>query len=224
MKTLQSNRRPKSIRLASERGSLTIDYLFALILVLGFGAVVMAFSTTLATVEVVQYAAFAGARRFFAGNDNFGDQANAAQSAISTVLNNQFIAPLLANGWFTASAPVICGGPNSNNLPICSKFERYGGGEQGPYGTFEGVIIPFQANLLDFHVPFFGSTVKSGTSGAKQTFQVNINSFLGREPSFQECRQYWEDRWANIQKLGYHLPAGANASTTKVLVELDNGC
>ena len=210
----------------SERGSLTIDYLFALILVLGFSLIIMAFSATLVTVEVVQYAAFAGARRFFAGNKTFGAQEVAAESAVQSVLNNQKynIAPLFNSGWFATGNPEICGGPNTQNSPtICSKFEN-GGGEQGPWGTFEGVIIPFYADVLNFHVPFFGSTVKTSASGANQTFQVNINSFLGREPSFSECHSFWHDRWSEIQNLGYRVPAGAKVSAKSVVVELDNGC
>lgn len=215
--------------LNSERGSLTIDYIFAIVLVMGFCMAVMAFSSTLVTVEVVQYAAYAGARRFFAGNMDMAAQESAGSSAIAGILNNKIVQPMFQSGWFALSnsnTPVeFCVGQGdpgqSNNNPTdCSKFSNSGSvGNQGPYGTFEGVIIPFDAKLLAFKVPFFGSTIKSSSSGTNQGFNVDINSFLGREPTFSDCEGFWNNRWKAIQALGYKVPSSTNPP-----VEMDNGC
>ena len=47
-----------------EAGILTVDYLFAIILAMGFVALLFAMSLTLTVVEVVQYMTFSSARSY----------------------------------------------------------------------------------------------------------------------------------------------------------------
>ncbi len=223
--------------LNNNRGSLTVDYMFALVLVIGFCLVIMAFSTTLVTVEVVQYAAYAGARRYFAGNLCDGEQTRCAdsqqaagQAAIQSVLSNSVIAPLVQNGWFTIgdnSGPFYVGQNVASAYP---SFGQAASLSQPYHDTFDGAVIPFQANILAFQIPGFGQTIKANYAGNKGGgFTVDINSFLGREPTFDECKSFWDNRWQQIQKLNSSYgQAGSTGvlggSTTQAVEVIDNGC
>ena len=206
----------------NNRGSLTVDYIFAFILVMGFCLVIMAFSTTLVTVEVVQYAAYAGARRFFAGNMDVNAQQQIGMATISGILKSPAAAALVNNSWFSVGGGQIY--VNPGDVTTNPSFSQINPDAQ--HDTFEGVVIPFTANILNFQIPGFGQTVKTNQSGSNTGFTVNINSFLGREPTFQECRDFWDQRWQQIQKLssGASATGVMGASSASAVEVIDNGC
>ncbi len=211
----------------NSRGFITVDYLFAFFLVSGFCLVIMTFSATLSMVETVQYMAFAGARNFFAGNSDLQAQKNAATKKLATLAANPAVAPLFVGNWFKAdiaNAIIDYDIPNHEQA-----FQNYAPSDPSR-NLFHGVVIPFQANILAFQIPFFGSTTKSSTesSGKSPTFTTNITAFLGREPTFQECNEVFnQNRWENIKRLP--VPAGSSyapprgAQTDYVFIN-DNGC
>lgn len=206
-------------KIQNNRGSLTVDYMFAFILVMGFCLVIMAFSTTLVTVEVVQYAAYEGARRFFAGNMDANTQQNLGMTTMSGILKNKAVAALVNNGWFTVGGGQIYANPgDATTNPAFSQLSP-----DPNHDTFEGVVIPFTANILNFSIPGFGQTVKTNQSGSNTGFTVNIDSFLGREPTFQECKDFWDQRWQQIQKLSSSYQ-GAGAAAGGAVEVIDNGC
>ncbi len=205
-------------------GFITVDYLFAFFLVSGFSLAIMTFSATLSTVEIVQYMAFASARNYFAGNVSELKQKEAAATKFFELKDNPVIAPLLNGGWFEV--------PDNSyivdyNLP--AKYNDYKNfGENPSINLFHGVAVAFKAKILDFQVPFFGSTKKSdGDSSKTQGFTTNITAFLGREPSFEECNLFNEDRWEKIKELANSVGASnysAAAGDNDYIVINDNGC
>ncbi|MCB0350136.1 MAG: hypothetical protein KDD38_03065 [Bdellovibrionales bacterium] len=208
-------------------GFITVDYLFAFFLVSGFSLAIMTFSATLSMVEVVQYMTFASARNYFAGNLTEPKQREAAATKFFELKADPVIAPLLNGGWFDV--------PDDSyivdfNIPEkYPNFKNYSGNPD--INLFHGVIVTFNAKILDFQIPFFGST-KSGNLDSEDSakgFTTYITSFLGREPSFRECNEFFnEKRWEYIKQLptskvgavGY----GAAEGDSDYIVINDNGC
>lgn len=210
----------------NNRGILTVDYLFAFFLVSGFSLIIITFSVTMSTVEVVQYMTFASARNYFAGNVNEEAQKESARRKFFTLKSNAAFGPLLNNGWFSVPDESFI---VDYNIP--DKYSQYAGyspsAEGAERNVFHGVAVSLVASILNFSVPFFGSTAPTQTNDdAPPGYFTNITSFLGREPSFDECLSFSEQRWEQIQKLD--VPFGAPYSQANsvggYVVMNDNGC
>lgn len=209
----------------NSRGSLTVDFLFAFFLVCGFSLVVITFSATLTMVEVVQYMSFSSARQYFAANVSEEKQKEAAAEKFFSLKSNPIIAPLLNGGWFNVPDESFL---VASNIPEkYPAFQNYRP-EDPKINLFHGVIVRFQAKILDFQIPLFGGSKKSdaeddeGSSG----FSTHITAFLGREPSFEECNLFNENRWENIQRLPNSVGASpystAGDKSSYVIIN-DNG-
>lgn len=208
----------------NERGSITVDYLFAFVLVSGLSMIVMTFSATLSMVEVVQYMTFASSRNYFASHRSEAKQKEAARKKFIELKNDPVIAPLLSGGWFDVPEDKMI-----IDFDIPGKYPEYKDytPSEERINLFHGVIVEFNAKILDFQIPFFGSTQKQDRGGASSGgFTTHITSFLGREPTFNECSDFNNARWENIKRLTNNTGAAAysGARIDKITVILDNGC
>jgi hypothetical protein len=211
--------------MTNARGSITVDYLFAFFLVSGFCLAVITFSATLSMVEVVQYMTFASARNYFSGNVSEPKQKEAAAKKFGALKANPVIAPLLNGGWFEVPENSYIVDYNISKYPGFEDYEP----DPGQANLFEGVVVTFNAKLLDFQVPFFGGTKKKDRAGnTSSAFETKITSFLGREPSFQECSDFNDERWKEIKKLPNSIGAApystAPGGDTAYIAINDNGC
>jgi hypothetical protein len=191
--------------LKNNKGILTIDFLFAFILVFGLVGIFFAMSLTLSVVEVVQYMTFASARNYFAAHLNEEMQRQQADSKFASLKEHPTFKPLFTNGWF-----------------ILSNYETRSFAEDYPttppqYSTFWGSAVNFEAKMLDIKIPMFGSTSKKeGKSG----FSTRISSFLAREPNSDECMSFVKQRFTLLtSKFG----AGSANASAYVPID-DNGC
>jgi hypothetical protein len=212
----------------NNRGSLTVDFLFAFFLVAGFSLVIMTFSATLSTVEVVQYMTYSAARNYFAGNVNEPRQKQLAAAKFAELKQSRVIAPLLNGGWFEVPDEKII---IDFNIPAkYQEFQEYAEGQAPERNLFHGVIVLLNAKILSFQVPFFGSTQKGGNKKNRGSgFSTYITAFLGREPTFEECSEVFnEERWKKIKKLPNNRGAStydqAKSSDSDYVVMNDNGC
>lgn len=207
----------------NNKGSLTVDYLFAFFLVSGFCLVIMTFSATLSTVEIVQYMAFASARNYAAGHENESKQKEAALKKFAELKANPVIAPLLSGGWFNVPDDSVIVDYNiPNKYPT---FQDYL--EDESINLFHGVIVLFQAKILDFQVPFFGGTKKQDQNNADNSgFETHITAFLGREPTFDECNEFNHQRWEKIRSLSNRVGATPYSAAPGGFYTTinDNGC
>lgn len=205
----------------NSRGSITVDYLFAFFLVSGFSMVIITFSLTLTMVEVVQYMSYAAARNYFAGHISQDRQSRAAAEKFFSLKTDPAIAVLLSGGWFEVPNQSFMA---SSTITQVEPFREYNPNPQ--HNLFHGVVVAFNAKILDFQVPFFGSTKKSNADGEAQGFKTNITAFLGREPTFTECNRFNADRWTAIRRLPA-LNGASNYSysppTSEYIVINDNG-
>ncbi len=205
-------------------GLITIDYLFALVLVSGFSFILFAMSLSLSMVEVVQYMTFASARTFFAGGMNEEQQRTDAILKFQDLQQSETLQPLLSSGWFEVGV-----GGFSKKLTVGSdlpamKPELKDYAQDPNSNLFTGAVVWFTANVLDFNIPFYGSTVNDDMRGGSE-FGAYIGSYLGREVTQEECENMIVDRWEKIKQ----LPTGGNAPYTQVqddsyVAMADNGC
>lgn len=192
----------------NQSGILTVDLLFGLTLVMGIMVIVFSLAFALSVIESIQYIAFASSRTYFAGHLNRDYQQRLAERKASQLIGTPGLKQLLNKNWFELN-------------PVVGDFRSsYTGTSQ-----FIGTQIQFTAKMLDFKIPFFGSTTGGGSDG----FKSKVNSFLGREPTTDECLQFFQGRWNGILNMvpksasgqPYNV-AGGNGSDN--LPFDDNGC
>jgi hypothetical protein len=187
----------------NQSGAITLDFIFALVLVLSMTLLLGVFSFSLSVVESVQYLTFSSSRAYFAGHINPEEQRKAAEKKFNTLSTTGSYRKLLKKDWFAVSVDKI--GDSS---------EIYNGQEDRD--IFEGVRTKIVVGLLELQIPLFGST-KGDTP-----FEAYITSFLGREPTSEECMSMVTERFNEILKLGSYTGGNVNASSYAVFD--DNGC
>lgn len=212
-----NTQKPLSV-LNSERGILTIDFIFAFIMVMGFASLMFALSMTLTLVEVTQYITFASARNFYAAHIAPPAQEAMATNKYEELTNDAVFAPLYKNGWFSIQHPPVVG-------DISIKFPEYQTTNAGDPNLFWGVGTSFVARMLDFNIPIYGSTTNEG-DGSGDGFNTFIASYLGREVTTNECVNFSRNRWISIRKLSTIGSVGYSANTSDggYLTFTDDGC
>lgn len=201
----------------NQRGMITVDFIFALVLVLGFSALLFSLSITLTVAEVTQYITFASARNYMAAHVNPDLQRQTAQQKYMNLLGQPVLNKFFVNGWFQVSAEPDVG-------DISRIIEGYNRGNTDP-NKFWGVGTQFTALMLDFSIPFYGSTTNDGRGGTG--FRTYLGSYLGREVTSSECLAFMSQRWRAIRALpvssglvGYSSNTGENGYFNYE----DNGC
>ena len=203
-------------RKKGESGQITIDFIFALILTLGFFVLLFTMTFTLSVVEVAQYITFSTARAMSASNKDPTVQVEVARRKYSSLLGEGSPVRSLfqGGGWYSLSSP--------SELDIRSGFDKdfsadLGAGDDRGH-VFTGVSTVFKANVLNLNVPFLGST-SDGEDGA---FSTRINTILIRESSQKECLDWYKARQSALGT----LPSGQSPyfSSEEVLLMEDNGC
>lgn len=209
--------------LSSEAGMITLDFLFAFVLVMGFAGLLFALTLTLTVVEVTQYITFAAARNYSAGHVNVIYQEQQARLKYKELTEGSVFTPLFSNGWFeVAKADAILVGDATQT------FVEYKPASPEDPNLFYGVGTPFIARMLEFNVPFFGSTTDEG-DGQGSGFKTFIASYLGREVTTNECLRFFNNlRWQKIRSLpvngGATYATSTPADDVSYWIVSDNGC
>ncbi len=190
----------KAHLLNSQKGLLTLDFLFASVMIFAFSAILFSFAMTLSVVEVVQYVSYAAARNYNLGHLDEDRQKERARQKFNQLISNPAIVPMLNNGWFTVG-----------EVQIDDFNDEY---QPNPDSdNFVGVRIPFSAPILYKRIPMLGTT-----GSDQDSFRTNIQSFLAREPSFRECQAFMSQRAQQMAALGFSF------DTNAVAIIMDNGC
>lgn len=201
----------------NERGFLTVDFIFAIVMIFGFTALLFVVSITLSMVSVTQYITFAAARNYDGGHIDLASQEKQAKAKYTELISNKTFKPLYAGNWFKVlSEPQI--GDHTQIIP---------GYTEATQGTneFWGVSTTFLAKPLDFHIPFFGDSAPD-SDGSGSGFKTNVGSYLGREPTQEECQKLIAQRWTAIRALSVANGAAYSQGTpsTGYFPMEDNGC
>ena len=189
--------------LQNEKGILTLDFLFASMVVFGFSAILFSFALTLSVAEVVQYVSYSAARNYSLAHLNEDRQRERAEMQYNKLAGDPRIRPLFENGWFEIFPAQISDFNDEYNPPSAQDSD-----------TFVGVRIPMSAPILHKRIPMLGTT-----SSNPDGFRANIQSFLAREPTFEECESFMNQRAQRLQNL-----SGLSFDITTTAVMMDNGC
>jgi hypothetical protein len=188
--------------MTNQKGLITVDFLFALVLILGFASLMFVLSFSLSMASITQYITFAASRNYFAAHLDQDLQQARAKAKYQELIGNPVFKPLYANGWYLIDAEPRIG----DHLQFKPEYEEAAGGTN----KFWGVGTSFTAKVLDFRIPFFGSTNPDG-DGSGEGFKTYIGSYLGREPTSAECIDFTAARWDAIR--GLSVSGGAAYST-----------
>lgn len=202
----------KNLVFSNQSGFITVDFLFAFVLILGFSAVLFALTFTLTVVEVAQYSTFAAARIYLAGHKSETIQRQVAANKFNELTTkNRVFAPLFKNGWYKVQEEPWIG-------DISNYMSDYATSE---FNAFWGAATTFNAPILQFQIPLFGSTDPNDKG-----FKTTIGSYLGREPSAQECTAFAKNRWIGIRALRVSGGVSYQTNTTPAgfTAFIDDGC
>jgi hypothetical protein len=195
--------------LRNESGLIAIDFIFALVLVFAFTAVLFALSMTLSVVEVTQYVTFASARNHFAAHVTKQKQEDLAREKYDQLISSPALKPLYNNGWFELKDFKV--GEGTDYQQLQNDPDTF---------TFYGSTVFLRAPVLNFRVPFFGRTASDENSA----FQAQIASWLAREPSTEECMNFNKARMQLIKQMGSNAYNITQLNENDYVVMTDNGC
>ena len=202
--------------LANQGGFITLDFIFASLLIAGMFTVVFAVCMTLSMVEVAQYLTFSTARVYFAAHDSESQMNSLAQTKYAQ-LSKQ--APF--KGLFFADESLFSMPAQPTIGDFNTDYPQSAGADSA---TFIGARASFRAKVLEFSIPVWGSvTAPASDPGEPDGFTANVSSYLSREPSGSECRAFNEARMQNILQLDQNFQKAA-ASAGQYQLITDNGC
>ena len=213
---MPDRRKNKFLKKDRSKGMVTIPFLLVLTIMLFLILSLFALSMTLVHVSVSQYMTYSSARKLFLGGMSMEDQKDQAMDHYPQ-LRNQFFPPGQWSGgddWFSIPETL-------KNDEIASAYQRYISYEQHPEkDMFYGVGIRFSSKVMTFQIP---GLVKSANSGP---FKANVHSYLGREPSKNECEvEFNEKRGTHICRIfSSNLIPNCDELLINHTGEGDNGC
>ena len=199
---------PNALRiLKDKRGFLTLDFIFAILLMFTFSAILFGFTITFSAVEIAQYATFAAARANFAANKNTDVQQKLGKTKFDELIKNKdsVLGAYFRNGWFSLS-----------DVKIADFNEEFSPDPNKDSDTFIGARVTFVAKILNMRVPLLGSTTDDDLS-------ANISSYLMREPTEEECLQFVKQRFSQIQNLRPGFSQGFIDPNAYAVIA-DDGC
>lgn len=159
--------------LKNQKGVLAFDFLVGFMIITSFFMLLVILSFTLSVVESMQYIAFATARTYYAADVSEAEQKNAAREKYDQLIQKEELKSLLRDRWFSM--------PDRESPDLFPDFNTD--------GIADGVRIDFTAKVLSFTLPFF-----LGRTGESNSFISNVNAYIGREPSQEDCMDYQRRR------------------------------
>jgi len=201
----------------NERGLITVDFLFSMVLIFGLSGLLFVLTLTLSLASVTQYVTFAAARNYTTAHIDPATQEQRGVAKYMELTAHPVFKPLYNNGWFKVDAEPNIG----DHTQVVPEFQQATEG----VNKFWGVGTSFTAMVLDFKIPFFGSTAPDG-DGSGEGFKTYMGSYLGREVTTEECLAFTAQRWAKIR--GLPVSGGASYSTgtgaSGYFPQTDDGC
>lgn len=193
--------------LKNNKGILTLDFIFAMLIMFAFSAILFAFSITFTAVEIAQYTTFAASRAYFAANKNSDDQETAGSNKFNELINAEKapLGTLFKNGWFTLT-PVMFSNFN----------EDYGADTDSDQDTFVGARTTLTAKILQIRIPLLGSTTEEDLS-------AQVNSYLMREPTEEECKDFVTNRFSHFVALDSRFSSSFVMESSYAII-MDDGC
>ncbi len=204
-------------------GFIILDFLFALVLILGLTSILFSLALTLTVASVTQYITYAAARNLYAAHLSLDTQFELTDAKYSALKEHPAFRPLFNNGWFQVAEVPLRGDLTQDFVGL--NYENVG---QGVQARFIGAATDFRAPILDRAIPFLGETFSDDISqGGGGRFETVIGSYLGRSPSTYECQVFMRQDRRYQAILELESPIGKYGdwiSNSSYHLITDNGC
>jgi hypothetical protein len=192
------------------KGSITVDFIFGVVIVAAISSILLSFCLTMAVVEIGQYISFASARTYFGAHKSERDQMDRAEAKFKNIMTNRALAKILKGDWY-----------NLKYLNTGDYRSLYSaGGLEHDNDTFFGNRLELEVKVLEL-VPIFKSIVGEAE---QNNYRTNLGSYLGREPNFDECMNFMRDRWKNFISSNPLTGASSGQNSDAYAIIVDNGC
>jgi hypothetical protein len=193
--------------LKNNKGFLTLDFIFATILMFSFSALLFMFSITFSAFEVAQYAVFASSRAYFAAAKNEEDQHTAGKEKFEKLIRepSSSLGNVFRNGWFEIS-----------DVNIDDFNGDFADDPNSDSATFIGARATVVAKILQVKFPLIG--------GGAENLSATPASYLMREPTEEECQNFTIERMEKMQQLRPGQFDNPNISAASYAVMMDDGC
>jgi len=205
---------------SSQKGFITLDFIFAVLISFSMCAVLFAMTMTLTVAEIAQYITYSAARAQAGAHKNPSEQELAARNKYEKLVNSPVFAPLFKNGWFSLSEKSqleVRGGETQTASQGSFKAEYPSTGGSDRF-MWTGVRTKFTALILSMKLPMLGRTTEDDGGLSTRVMTVMI-----REPSQSECQTFMQDRYAKIMSLDTRFQNYGTHKTSYLPME-DNGC
>lgn len=202
------NRLPKQNK--KESGILTLDFVFSVAVMFSISMVFALMALTLMMSSVAQYITFTTNRAHIAGHVGFINQFEAADAKFNNIVGK--LSPLFKvsdKGWFKVE---MSGGPigPADFDPPNARQKKY------------GFVVRYTSNIIkNAKLPIIGNP--SDGSSTSNFGSANLNAYMYREPTSEECLQFNANRWKKILSRFPNL-SGLTDDSTPHGASADNGC
>lgn len=207
--------------LANQKGQLTTEFIFAIVIAFGLFTLFFAMTYTFSVIEISQYVVYASARTHAASNLDKETQRQEGMKKFQSLVNSNGLKSLYSGSWFVfgpVSEQMFRQGEGEN---FSNELSRPSTGNDEYLKVFVGLSVPFEAKIISsaMAIPFISSV--SGDDDAA-VFKTNINTMMIREISHKECLKHMgEDRRAALKGL---VSGAAYYKVDKYFRMEDNGC
>lgn len=183
------------------KGIVTIPFLIAFVIVMFLILSFFRLTLTLTYASVVQYISYSSARRLSLGDMDKNTQISKGEEKYSQLSSEL----LKQSAWFDVPASPQTGF-NTDYVESGLEYRN----------LFYGTFVPFTSNLISFRIPLL-------TEDGDQGLTTTIGSYLGRDPSKEDCKNFNEEKNYHIRALldSYGVPHNFSDADN---VDSDNGC
>ena len=197
----------------SSQGFLTVQFMLALVFIMFFIVSFLGLALTLVHASLTQYLTYSSARKLALADETKFSQEDAGKNKYQIIrqgLFNTAFQSSASSDWFYISDAGI--GPNPN-------YSSQESSSPGARRLFFGSYVEFKSKITNFQVPLWTDK----TSGDLET---SIGSYMGREPSREECMNFFQNSFLPIGTSdGYPSVIGGQTVTPIQFANFnDNGC
>ena len=203
-KALQKN------QIKNQQGMVTLPFLLVSMILIFLILSFLFLNMTLVHISITQYMSYSTARKFFLASDSQPNQQISAEVHYKK-LRDSFFSSTTYTGqsgdWFNIPGQIeYIGGEAYSIYPQRGNNDRK---------RFYGVNLPFETRILKLKIPFL-------SQGNDKALTARVSSFLGREPSEKECKDFMKKKYEELAK---KCPADYCPNIKQVeFFESDNGC
>ncbi len=181
-------RENKTLSKKNESGQATVEFALTLILLIAFVFFYFQLAMVFAWGNFVHYATFMSARAYLSSGPNRTEQVERSRNVIGRMLKKSLVVsgkdrlPTIAVG--------VGGGSDMTGFQVDPPAQF--NSKVRDFSWLEGVRYTFKSRL--FLIPFAGSSGQDQKGEDKKqsvnSVTLTSESWLGREPSFSECKGY----------------------------------